>query len=67
MPRPLSIPKRNVPTGMQTRAAAPNAQAIALVQQGLAAHQQSKLEEAQAFYERALKIQGDNFDFIRAD
>ena len=65
MPRPPNIPKRNLPAGAQNRAALPQAQAIALVQQGLAAHQQAKFEEAHAFYERALKIQSDNFDALQ--
>jgi tetratricopeptide (TPR) repeat protein len=65
MPRPPNIPKRNLPAGAQNRAALPQAQALALVQQGLAAHQQAKFETAQSLYERALKIQGDNFDALQ--
>ena len=65
MPRPPNIPKRNLPAGAQNRAALPQAQAIALVQQGLAAHQNAEFEEARSFYERALKIQSDNFDALQ--
>ena len=69
MPRPPNIPKRNLPAGAQNRAALQQAQAhtqaLALVQQGLAAHQQAKFEQAYSLYERALKIQSDNFDALQ--
>jgi tetratricopeptide (TPR) repeat protein len=62
MPRPPNIPKRKVVA--QVKLPQQN-QVTSLIEQGLALHQQGKLNEAQAIYERVLVIQENHFEALQ--
>ncbi len=63
MPRPPSIPKRKLPTPVKS--APQQNQVSLLIAQGLALHQQGKLNAAKAIYEKVLAIQANTFDALQ--